>query len=185
LLICVHLSIFARYWKYSVNEHGTKDMPAIIEEIHKIKISELGKSQPQSAEGTGDQNDKLKSLEVQASQEDSIEDQPYKLCAVCHSLGGAVMLMYVVTSRITQKPHRLSRLVLLSPAGFHEDSNVVFSMVEKLILFVGPVLAPLIPGLYIPTRFFRMLLISTIIQLWVDLSRPLWAMSLAVTVQIG
>ncbi|KAL5671988.1 hypothetical protein ACJX0J_016294, partial [Zea mays] len=37
--------------------HGTKDMPAIIEEIHKIKISELGKSQPQSAEGTGDQND--------------------------------------------------------------------------------------------------------------------------------
>ncbi|ONM32250.1 alpha/beta-Hydrolases superfamily protein [Zea mays] len=133
-------------------------MPAIIEEIHKIKISELGKSQPQSAEGTGDQNDKLKSLEVQASQEDSIEDQPYKLCAVCHSLGGAVMLMYVVTSRITQKPHRLSRLVLLSPAGFHEDSNVVFSMVEKLILFVGPVLAPLIPGLYIPTRFFRMLL---------------------------
>jgi len=31
-------------------------------------------------------------------------------------------------------------------------------MVEKLILFVGPVLAPLIPGLYIPTRFFRMLL---------------------------
>ncbi|NP_001297387.1 uncharacterized protein LOC100193803 [Zea mays] len=147
-----------KYWKYSVNEHGTKDMPAIIEEIHKIKISELGKSQPQSAEGTGDQNDKLKSLEVQASQEDSIEDQPYKLCAVCHSLGGAVMLMYVVTSRITQKPHRLSRLVLLSPAGFHEDSNVVFSMVEKLILFVGPVLAPLIPGLYIPTRFFRMLL---------------------------
>ncbi|XP_066306353.1 uncharacterized protein [Miscanthus floridulus] len=147
-----------KYWKYSVNEHGTKDMPAIIEEIHRIKTSELGKSQPQSGEGTGDQNDKIKNLEVQASQEDSIEDQPYKLCAVCHSLGGAVMLMYVVTSRIAQKPHRLSRLVLLSPAGFHEDSNVVFSMVEKLILFVGPVLAPLIPGLYIPTRFFRMLL---------------------------
>ncbi|XP_066398745.1 uncharacterized protein [Miscanthus floridulus] len=147
-----------KYWKYSVNEHGTKDMPAIIEEIHKIKTSELGKSYPQSGEGTGDQNDKLKNLEMQASQKDSIEEQPYKLCAVCHSLGGAVMLMYVVTSRIAQKPHRLSRLVLLSPAGFHEDSNVVFSMVEKLILFVGPVLAPLIPGLYIPTRFFRMLL---------------------------
>ena len=133
-------------------------MPAIIEEIHKIKTSELGTSRPLSGQETEDQNDKIKNLEVHTSQEDSGEDQPYKLCAVCHSLGGAVMLMYVVTSRIAQKPHRLSRLVLLSPAGFHEDSNVVFSMVEKLILFVGPVLAPIIPGLYIPTRFFRMLL---------------------------
>ncbi|WVZ70413.1 hypothetical protein U9M48_019084, partial [Paspalum notatum var. saurae] len=144
-----------KYWKYSVNEHGTKDMPAIIEEIHKIKTTEL---QPPSGEETEDQNAKVKNLESQASQEDSTEGQPYKLCAVCHSLGGAVMLMYVVTSRIAQKPHRLSRLVLLSPAGFHEDSNAMFSMVEKLILLVGPVLAPLIPGLYIPTRFFRMLL---------------------------
>jgi len=133
-------------------------MPAIIEEIHKIKTSELGTSRPLSGQETEDQNDKIKNLEVHTSQEDSGEDQPYKLCAVCHSLGGAVMLMYVVTSRIAQKPHRLSRLVLLSPAGFHEDSNVVFSMVEKLILFVGPILAPIIPGLYIPTRFFRMLL---------------------------
>ncbi|KAL6608040.1 hypothetical protein ACP70R_041103 [Stipagrostis hirtigluma subsp. patula] len=147
-----------KYWKYSVNEHGTKDMPAIIEEIHKIKTSELGKRRPLSGEETEEQNDKMKNMEVQASQEDGTEDQPYKLCAVCHSLGGAVMLMYVVTSRIAQKPHRLSRLILLSPAGFHEDSNVVFSMVEKLILLVGPVLAPFIPGLYIPTRFFRMLL---------------------------
>uniref|UniRef100_I1NNN4 Partial AB-hydrolase lipase domain-containing protein n=1 Tax=Oryza glaberrima TaxID=4538 RepID=I1NNN4_ORYGL len=147
-----------KYWKYSVNEHGTKDMPAIVEEIHKIKISELGKSRPHISEETEDQNDKIKNFEVQASQDDERDNQPYKLCAVCHSLGGAVMLMYVVTSRIAQKPHRLSRLVLLSPAGFHEDSNVVFSMVEKLILFVGPVLAPFIPGLYIPTRFFRMLL---------------------------
>ncbi|CAO2179706.1 unnamed protein product [Urochloa humidicola] len=147
-----------KYWKYSVNEHGIKDMPAIVEEIHKIKTSELGKSRSLSGEEKEAQNDNIKKLEEQASQEGSAEDQPYKLCAVCHSLGGAVMLMYVVTSRIAQKPHRLSRLVLLSPAGFHEDSNVVFSMVEKLILFVGPVLAPLIPGLYIPTRFFRMLL---------------------------
>ncbi|TVU33887.1 hypothetical protein EJB05_15701 [Eragrostis curvula] len=147
-----------KYWGYSVNEHGTKDMPAIIEEIHKIKTSELGKSQTLTGEETEVQNGTKKNLEAQASQENRAEDQPYKLCAVCHSLGGAVMLMYVVTSRILQKPHRLSRLILLSPAGFHEDSNLVFSMVEKLMLLVGPVLAPLIPGLYIPTRFFRMLL---------------------------
>ncbi|KAF7036438.1 hypothetical protein CFC21_047103 [Triticum aestivum] len=148
----------SKYWKYSVNEHGTKDMPAIIEEIHKIKTSELGSSQNLIGEEMEDQNDDIKNSEIQTSEEDVTKNQPYKLCAVCHSLGGAVMLMYVVTSRIAQKPHRLSRLVLLSPAGFHEDSNVVFSLVEKIILFVGPVLAPLVPGLYIPTRFFRMLL---------------------------
>ncbi|KAI5006864.1 uncharacterized protein LOC123443591 isoform X2 [Hordeum vulgare subsp. vulgare] len=148
----------SKYWKYSVNEHGTKDMPAIIEEIHKIKTSELGKSQNVIGEEREDKNEDIQNSEIQTSEEDVTESQPYKLCAVCHSLGGAVMLMYVVTSRIAQKPHRLSRLVLLSPAGFHEDSNVVFSMVEKIILFVGPVLAPLVPGLYIPTRFFRMLL---------------------------
>ncbi|GJM94233.1 hypothetical protein PR202_ga10863 [Eleusine coracana subsp. coracana] len=147
-----------KYWGYSVNEHGTKDMPAIIEEIHRIKTSEFGRSQSLSGEETEEQNDKIKDLEAQMSPDNRTEDQPYKLCAVCHSLGGAVMLMYVVTSRIVQKPHRLSRLILLSPAGFHEDSNLVFSIVEKLMLFVGPVLAPLIPGLYIPTRFFRMLL---------------------------
>ncbi|KAK3160921.1 hypothetical protein QOZ80_1BG0068230 [Eleusine coracana subsp. coracana] len=147
-----------KYWGYSVNEHGTRDMPAIIDEIHKIKTSELGKSQILSEEEAEDQNGAKRNLEAQASQENRTEDQPYKICAVCHSLGGAVMLMYVVTSRILQKPHRLSRLILLSPAGFHEDSNLVFSVVEKLMLFVGPSLAPLIPGLYIPTRFFRMLL---------------------------
>ncbi|XP_072968894.1 uncharacterized protein [Typha angustifolia] len=128
-----------KYWKYSINEHGTKDIPALIEKIHEVKTSELGKS-------------------CSPDSEDAITDQPYKLCAVSHSLGGAVMLMYVLTRRIAEEPHRLSRLILLSPAGFHEDSTIAFTIVEKIILLLGPLLAPIVPGLYIPTRFFRMLL---------------------------
>ncbi|XP_021905479.1 lysosomal acid lipase/cholesteryl ester hydrolase-like [Carica papaya] len=92
-----------QYWRYSINEHGTEDLPAMIEKIHEVKTSELKICQPDVEEETK-------------------EDQPYKLCAICHSLGGAAMLMYVITSRIEEKPHRLSRLVLLSPAGFHYDS---------------------------------------------------------------
>ncbi|KAK8943825.1 hypothetical protein KSP40_PGU020666 [Platanthera guangdongensis] len=84
--------------------------------------------------------------------------QPYKLAVVSHSLGGAVMLMYIIMRRIEEKPHRLSRMILLSPAGFHEDSTFALTVVEHLILLVGPILAPIIPGLYIPTRFFRMLM---------------------------
>ncbi|GFS32406.1 alpha/beta-Hydrolases superfamily protein [Actinidia rufa] len=129
-----------QYWDYSINEHGTEDIPAMLEKIHEVKVSELKSNQP-------------------AGEEEEInDDQPYKLCAVCHSLGGAAILMYVITRRIEEKPHRLSRLILLSPAGFHDDSNFVFTVVEYIFLRLAPIMAPLVPGLYIPTRFFRMLL---------------------------
>ncbi|XP_026660856.2 uncharacterized protein LOC103708190 isoform X2 [Phoenix dactylifera] len=128
-----------KYWRYSINEHGTQDVPAMIEKIHEIKTSELN-------------------IICKSDSEDEVCDQPYKLCAVCHSLGGAVMLMYLITRRIEAKPHRLSRLILLSPAGFHEDSAIAFTLIERLLLVIGPVLAPIVPALYIPTRFFRMLL---------------------------
>ncbi|WOL11474.1 hypothetical protein Cni_G20237 [Canna indica] len=129
-----------KYWKYSINEHATKDMPAMMEKIHEIKTSEFNKLSKSDSDG------------------DVHHDQPYKLCAMSHSLGGAVMLMYLLTSRINWKPHRLTRLILLSPAGFHDDSTIVFTLLEKSMLLLGPLLAPIVPGLYIPTRFFRMLL---------------------------
>lgn len=47
------------------------------------------------------------------------EHLPYRLQAVGHSLGGACLLMYAVACKMTNQPHRLRRLVLLSPAGFH------------------------------------------------------------------
>ncbi|KAI0492857.1 hypothetical protein KFK09_027133 [Dendrobium nobile] len=127
------------YWKYSINEHGTKDIPAVMDKIHEIKIAELKLSSHLNSEDF------------------SYGQQPYQLGVICHSLGGAVMLMYIIMRRIEGKPHRLSRMTLLSPAGFHENSNLVFTMAEYLILLLGPVIAPLVPGLYIPTRFFRML----------------------------
>ncbi|KAI4347158.1 hypothetical protein L6164_007997 [Bauhinia variegata] len=128
-----------QYWRYSINEHGTKDIPAMIEKIHEVKTAELKLSQPDI-------------------EEESNDDQPYKLCAICHSLGGAGIIMYVVTRGIEEKPHRLSRLVLLSPAGFHNDSNLVFTMMENLFFLMSPLLSHLLPAFYIPTRFFRMLL---------------------------
>ncbi|XP_026407831.1 uncharacterized protein LOC113303058 [Papaver somniferum] len=127
-----------QYWRYSVNEHGTQDIPAMIEKINQVKTHELRASP--------------------AIEEETSDDQPHSICAICHSLGGAAILMYVITRRIEEKPHRLSRLILLSPAGFHEDSNPVFAIAEYLFLMMAPLLAPIMPGLYIPTKFFRMLL---------------------------
>ncbi|XP_061956664.1 uncharacterized protein LOC133678390 isoform X3 [Populus nigra] len=128
-----------RYWRYSINEHGTEDIPAMIEKIHQVKSAELKISQPDLEEETND-------------------DQHYKLCAISHSLGGAAMLMYVITSRIEEKSHRLSRLILMSPAGFHHDSSLVFTAFEYMFLPLAPILACFVPAFYIPTRFFRMLL---------------------------
>ncbi|KAJ8773116.1 hypothetical protein K2173_028293 [Erythroxylum novogranatense] len=128
-----------KYWRYSINEHGTEDIPAMIEKIHEVKTAELKLNQPDLEEETRD-------------------DQPYKLYAICHSLGGAAMLIYVIMRRIEEKPHRLSRMILLSPAGFHHDSNFVFTAIEHMFLLLAPILVHVVPAFYIPTRFFRMLL---------------------------
>lgn len=126
------------YWRYSINENGIEDIPAMIEKIHQVKTSELEHDNTEETTNT--------------------TEQPYKLCAICHSLGGAAILMYLITRRIQEKPHHLSRLILLSPAGFHHDSSFPFTALEHLLLWFSPILQPLVPAFYIPTRFFRMLL---------------------------
>lgn len=110
----------------------------MIKKIHQIKTVELRLNKPDI-------------------EEDNNDDQLYKLCAISHSLGGASMLMYVITRRIEEKPHRLSRLILLSPAGFHHDSNLVFSVVEHVMFLFSPMLSRIFPAFYIPTRFIRMI----------------------------
>ncbi|CAI0450646.1 unnamed protein product [Linum tenue] len=135
-----------KYWHYSINEHGTKDIPAMIAKINEIKTTELANYTTKSSSSSS------------SSSSSNDENQPYNLCAISHSLGGAAMLMYTVTQRLSHSPHRLSRLILLSPAGFHDDSNPVFTTVEFLFLLAAPVLSKLVPAFYVPTRFFRMLL---------------------------
>ncbi|GAB2209564.1 hypothetical protein Droror1_Dr00026783 [Drosera rotundifolia] len=128
-----------QYWAYSINEHGTADIPAIITKIHEVKTAELRQRHPELKD------------------EDNHE-QLYKLCAISHSLGGAAVLMYTITSLMQEKPHRLSSLILLSPAGFHDDSAFVFTIFEYAFIAFAPILSRIVPAFYIPTRFFRMLL---------------------------
>jgi len=119
--------------------HGTQDIPAMTEKMHEIKTSELKKN-------------------CQCTPEEEECDQPYKIYVVCHNLRGTMMLMYIITRRNAEKPYRLSRMIVLSPAGFHEGSTLLFTMAECLILLDWSYSAPILPRLYIPTRFLRMLL---------------------------
>ncbi|CAK9234233.1 unnamed protein product [Sphagnum troendelagicum] len=130
-----------RYWQYSVNEHGTQDIPAMLTRIHQIKMYDLRDVQDELSPSNPVNCDR--------------EELPYSLCGVAHSLGGASILMYVVTRCLENRPHYLSRLVLLSPAGFHQDAPAFCALMQYAIPFMAPIIGPLIPGLYIPTRFFR------------------------------
>ncbi|GMH38353.1 hypothetical protein BSKO_06237 [Bryopsis sp. KO-2023] len=84
---------------------------------------------------------------------------PYRLRAVGHSLGGAAMLIYLVMSLYRRKPHYLSRLVLLSPAGFHHKFPALaypFIWLLPVIEFVWRrVLRKKGVGVMIPGRYPR------------------------------
>lgn len=47
-----------------------------------------------------------------------LREEPYRLRAIGHSLGGASLLIYVTYCRRLGRPHHIHRLVLLTPAGF-------------------------------------------------------------------
>lgn len=128
-----------------MNEHGTQDIPAMLEKIHEIKMEDL------------------KDIAIAATDEgrdcgnSGARAVPYALCGVAHSLGGASMLMYVVTRRLEHKPHRLARLILLSPAGFHAEAPMFIKLMAPVVPLIAPLLRPVVPGLYIPTRVCRAL----------------------------
>ena len=58
-------------------------------------------------------------LSYHLSQSGNRDSEPYRLQAVGHSLGAASLLVYAVMCGLLGRSHRLSRLVLLTPAGFH------------------------------------------------------------------
>ena len=121
-----------------MNEHSTQDIPAMLTRIHQIKMTDL------------------KDIVSDESLSNSLNSRlPYSVCGVAHSLGGASILMYVVTHRLEEKPHYLSRLVLLSPAGFHEEAPLFCWIMKYAFPIIAPIVQPILPGLYIPTRFFR------------------------------
>ena len=57
----------------------------------------------------------------QKGQASGNEQEPYRLRAVGHSLGGASLLIYAVTRCLNSQPTHLTRLILLTPAGFQQN----------------------------------------------------------------
>lgn len=81
--------------------------------------SSKGKGKGQSGESGSAVDAASSSSSSTAAAGGSHEVLPYRLQAVAHSLGAASVMLYAVVCRMRGQPHRLRRLVLLSPAGFH------------------------------------------------------------------
>lgn len=71
----------------------------------------LGPGQVQGRQGGGEPG------QVDGQQEVAGEGPSFEIQAVAHSLGGAALMVYIVTQCIRHRPHHLSHAILLSPAG--------------------------------------------------------------------
>mmetsp|Transcript_39983 Transcript_39983/g.64862 ORF Transcript_39983/g.64862 Transcript_39983/m.64862 type:complete len:567 (+) Transcript_39983:53-1753(+) len=67
--------------------------------------------------------------------EENVENP--QLVLVSHSMGAAVSIMYLLYCRFTNRPHHLSKMILLSPAGFHLNMPTWFRFMSR---FVHPAL---------------------------------------------
>jgi len=90
---------------------------------------------------------------------DNSKAQPYTLKVVAHSLGAASMLIYAVMCRVLGQPHRISRMVLLTPAGFHHTYPSIAMPFLHILPFIMRFLNAFRPGVgapaYIPSPLLR------------------------------
>jgi len=67
-----------------------------------------------------------------------VEPRPYNLRVVCHSLGGMLVLMYCTQRARAGRPHHVSRLILLSPAGMRQPTAVEVPLLDHCCLLFIP-----------------------------------------------
>ena len=99
------------------------------------------------------------------------EGLPYRLQAVGHSLGAAALLMYAVGCSMKGQPHRIRRLILLSPAGFHTHIPLAVRPCTWLMPWATALLDKIKPGDGLGLRLPSPILRWITFKLLVDLKR--------------
>ncbi|KAK5575150.1 hypothetical protein RB653_010406 [Dictyostelium firmibasis] len=154
------------YWNFSMNEHAFLDIPTFIQNIRKIKSKELfglnnintkvnllnpinssSSSTPNNTTTTSTNNS---TSNVNNSNNNNDDDSSNKehpvdsinISAIAHSMGAAVLLMYIVRCRMLNKPHYISKAIVLSPAGYHKKAPKIVDILAPLIniwLYLYPI----------------------------------------------
>lgn len=136
----------SQYWNFSVNEHGMYDLKAFIDKIVVLKKQDLGEHfEPRNGTQTA-----------------PLSHNQFDIHLIAHSMGAMASLIYLVWSKIKQRPHQISCAILLSPAGYHITAPL-------LVPLTGPIinlalwLFPWIHTLKFPGQTIR-LLVSKILE---------------------
>ncbi|KAF2073330.1 hypothetical protein CYY_005348 [Polysphondylium violaceum] len=145
------------YWSFSMNEHAFLDIPAFIQNIRKIKFKELCPNFNLSKSSSGSKvnlNNSSSSTNTptttttttttttSSTNNNNNEKIDLNIVSIAHSMGAAVLLMYIVRNRMLKKPHYLSKSILLSPAGYHKVAPKLVDILAPLIniwLFLYPI----------------------------------------------
>lgn len=140
------------------------------EECWKQKLrhkSQSSKTSEHDDSGSTDENtsifDRTVPLISKSGSRKAKEVQPYDLKVVAHSLGATCVLIYAVMSKLTTssrlKNVKISRMVLLCPAGFHEKYPAISIPFLHTLPLVMKLLNRFRPGVgapaYIPSSLLR------------------------------
>lgn len=141
----VHETLHPRqteFWNYGVDDHAL-DVMAFMRQIRLIKAVEAPERRGRSsggvgaaaaataaaataaaataASGGGDGVPPRRVVEATATAADDCT-----IAAVGHSMGGCVLLLYIMIANALGRPHWLDKVILLSPAGLHRYLPWVF-----------------------------------------------------------
>lgn len=131
----VHLTLHPRqdrYWSYDVFDH-TLDVLAFMKTIRLIKTAEasLRKRLRGEDEGAAVPQAAAATTTMTAAADDC------SIIGIGHSMGCAILTNYVLLSRALRRPHWLTKLILLSPAGLHKHLPFGTKPLLKLIYRLG------------------------------------------------
>ena len=98
-----------------MHEYAEHDIKAFVKRIREIKKNDLRAILP---------------ISVTDAELDLELDKRLKITCVAHSLGGMALLLYLIHSKRTPAfPHHISHAILLSPAGFQQDTTPVIKII--------------------------------------------------------
>lgn len=133
------------YWDFTIDDL-LLDYRAFVQSVFVIKERERRQGLRRPRDVSGEFRVEFKG-EVQATEfrrlDEAFLHREYTLQGISHSMGGAVTLAYIAESLLTHTAHHLSRVILLSPAGFLADQSLLVRAVMALSpLFVSERSAP-------------------------------------------
>eukprot|EP01135_Chromosphaera_perkinsii_P011741 Nk52_evm19s2485 gene=Nk52_evmTU19s2485 len=137
------------YWDFTLNEHAFYDIPAFVSFISKLKSAEFmdkskkmghsskhrsshHNSSKKSSGGT-ENGKKGRSRKGGGANHPHHEEGRVKINVVAHSMGAACSIMSVIHSRMHGKSHMIDKLILLSPAGYHDKAPWLLTTLAPVV----------------------------------------------------